>query len=26
MKDAMGVNFQIQFSGNSVSLTKVLTR
>jgi hypothetical protein len=26
MKDAMGVNFQIQFSGNSVNLTKVLTR
>jgi hypothetical protein len=26
MKDAMGVNFQIQFSGNAVNLTKVLTR
>jgi hypothetical protein len=26
MRDAMGVNFQIQFSGNSVNLTKVLTR
>lgn len=26
MKDAMGVNFQIQFSGNTVSLTKIVTR
>jgi hypothetical protein len=26
MKDAMGINFQVQFSGNTVSLTKVLTR
>ncbi len=26
IKDAMGVNFQIQFSGNTVSLTRIVTR